>query len=400
MTIKTEFLKNDFNEYELAVVCYISTFSSATKTTYLISESVVNSLTSQTICPKCVLKNIEDAIQSLVSKGYLSVIKRGKSGVLVDITKCQKESTDFFFVVKPEEVNTILNLETRNRFSILKTFCTIISSINHSLELELSDGTYKKSFVCTLPVSSLSTLANCSERTFLLHVKALEDAKLLYVYRDHVKKDEGGNLSRCNNVYGRYVDKDYILSYAAKTRGYVTDQKQVQASKEKQSESMKTMWQKKKGYDTSNLPSFIKDAMADGETDPADMELWDEAEAMKYVLDGCPPIPEGLKIKVAMDLQMCNGKFPTLQEYADEENRRVQEEKDREERCAILDEMSKENERRRKEEEKNRPAPPPFPDFDVPSSVNNEPAISEEQASINRQNLNSMIDDLCDFCSI
>ena len=89
------------------------------------------------------------------------------------------------------------------------------------ITVTLPDGNSKSGIISNLPISYLAKQMNVSTKTIMDYNKLLEDAKLIYIYRQNdFVLDKNNSLKTLPNIFGRYVDKEYIDAFAHNQRQY------------------------------------------------------------------------------------------------------------------------------------------------------------------------------------
>lgn len=86
-----------------------------------------------------------------------------------------------------------------------------MGTISSKITVFLPNGENKNRVVGNVTIDYLSKLSGISERTIIEYNRVLENAGLLYIYRhgDFII-DDGNNIKRMSNIYGRPTDSTYI----------------------------------------------------------------------------------------------------------------------------------------------------------------------------------------------
>ena len=208
--LKKEFLSQEFTPYELAVIIYVNMFPKDLKWISIVPTDVYALLIDPINRNNTAIKNIKNGMFSLLEKGLLNSYKTQKGYFEQPTTLRFNKDVDSYFVrVYLDEILTILHSNFNGKFSLLKTFCSIMATLNATYSVENSSGEYKKGVISTMPISHFANLTGNSTLTIIDHIKHLESLKLLYVYRNK----QG---SRLNNIYSRYQDSNFVDAYVAK----------------------------------------------------------------------------------------------------------------------------------------------------------------------------------------
>jgi len=152
---------------------------------------------------RTIIDGIKDAIKSLVDKGIIEVINQHNdnyifSGKGLEIDTNQKR----FVVLEQWEMQNIFRL-TNKPFNVFSFFCSLIGTVNNQTkEWHMSQD-------------EMVAMWEYGKETVNDYLKQLEDMKLIYVYR-HKKRRADGTYHKLNNSYGRYCDKDAIITEAQK----------------------------------------------------------------------------------------------------------------------------------------------------------------------------------------
>ena len=157
---------------------------------------------------RTIITGIKDGLDSLIKKEIIEVIDCDKDnyilsskGLSVDIEK------ENFVVIEQWEMQRIF--ESGNKpFCIFNFFATIVGTINNiTKEWHMSQDNMVEIF-------------GSSKRTVNDYLQQLEEMKLLYVYRPK-KRRVDGTFQNINNSYGRYADRDKVISSALEYIGTI-----------------------------------------------------------------------------------------------------------------------------------------------------------------------------------
>lgn len=244
MKIKTEFVTENFNEYEFVIICYLSQFQEDKTETYLSANTVLKDLIAIPKYTRNEYENIQSAIKSLIQKEIISVLCFDKEGFYVDFKRICPSEKEFYLKLKPKDVFSILQGKYKSKYLTLKVYATIISCLAFNISVTVGNCT-KKRVICQMPQHFLAHKANCSEVTLIRHIKILEELQLLYVLRDYTNIAGTQGYKRSNNIYCRYEDRAFAISYASNSRGHLLSRKKIDEVNAKRSATQKKNYQTK-----------------------------------------------------------------------------------------------------------------------------------------------------------
>lgn len=166
---------------------------------YIMTGKFLNASIQQ---ERTILGGIRQGIRSLESRKIIEIIGNNKDdyifsskGLVVDAEK------EHFTVIEQWEMQKIFEM-TKKPFNVLNFFIELVGTINNQTkEWHMSQDKMVEFF-------------GGSKRTINDYLKLLEEIKLIYVYRPR-KRRVDGTYQNINNSYGRYADRDMIISSAA-----------------------------------------------------------------------------------------------------------------------------------------------------------------------------------------
>ncbi len=157
---------------------------------------------------RTIITGIKDGIDSLIKKEIIEIIDCDKDNYILSskglTVDTEKEN---FVVIEQWEMQRIF--ENGNKpFCIFNFFVTIVGTINNiTKEWHMSqDG--------------MVEIFGGSKRTVNDYLQQLEEMKLLYVYRPKKRRSDG-TFQNVNNSYGRYADRDKVISSALEYIGTI-----------------------------------------------------------------------------------------------------------------------------------------------------------------------------------
>ena len=165
---------------------------------------------------------IEQGIEELHFSNHIQIMGIQQKHYLLDCNNlCFDTAEGNFSNVSFEEVRKIFQIKGVNNYCLLRYFILLMGTLVAKITVTLPDGNSKSGIISNLPISYFAKQMNVSTKTIMDYNKMLEDAKLIYVYRQNdFVLDESNSLKTLPNIYGRYEDKEYIDSFAHNQRQY------------------------------------------------------------------------------------------------------------------------------------------------------------------------------------
>lgn len=197
------------------------------------------------------MEKLGEGLNELITKKYIDVKANiGEKDYIIDIGKLiidnnSSESKEkiFFVIVTSDEIHKIMNLDSRlDKFSILRYFLSIISTINHDATYYDVMGNTYDNFVGFMANDYIGSLCGVtSYTTYDKYNHLLEDNKIIYIYRHSIMvRNEKGQLKNLPNHYGRYKDKDLIIGYSINRENFELGEESV----EKRTNESRSLMQK------------------------------------------------------------------------------------------------------------------------------------------------------------
>lgn len=177
------------------------------------------------------MERLSDGLNELIMKKYIEVVANNKEkDYILDIgnliidnqSDCNKDKV-FFVVIESEEIHRIMNMDSRlDKFSILRYFMCMISTINHNATYYDVMGNTYNNFVGFMTNDYIGSLCGVtSYTTYDKYNHLLEDNEIIYIYRHGVLiRDEKGQLKNLPNHYGRYKDKELVIGYSVNRENF------------------------------------------------------------------------------------------------------------------------------------------------------------------------------------
>ncbi len=171
------------------------------------------------------MERLADGLNELIAKKYIEIkVNIGEKDYILDIGNLiidnrsnENSEKTLFVVITSEEIHKIMNLDSRlDKFSILRYFISMISTINHNATYYDERGNTYNNFVGFMTNDYIGSLCGVtSYTTYDKYNHLLEDNEIIYIFRHSVMvRDEKGQLKNLPNHYGRYKDKELIIGYS------------------------------------------------------------------------------------------------------------------------------------------------------------------------------------------
>lgn len=157
---------------------------------------------------RTIISGIKEGLNSLIDREIIEVVDCNNNDYILS-SKGLSIDTDKekFVVIEQWEMQRIFEMGNKP-FGIFDFFATIVGTINNiTKEWHMSqDG--------------MVEIFGGSKTTVNSYLRQLEEMKLLYVYRPKKRRSDG-TFQNVNNSYGRYADKDKVISSALEYIGTI-----------------------------------------------------------------------------------------------------------------------------------------------------------------------------------
>lgn len=150
---------------------------------------------------RTIIDGIKDAIHSLIAKGTIEVTDQNNDNYIFSGKGLEVDSNKKKFAVLEQwEMQRIF--ERANKpFNVFSFFCSLIGTINNKTkEWHMSQD-------------EMFSLWGYGKETVNDYLEQLQNVQLIYVHR-HKKRRSNGTYHKLNNSYGRYCDKDAVITEA------------------------------------------------------------------------------------------------------------------------------------------------------------------------------------------
>ena len=149
---------------------------------------------------KNLIKGIKKGIELLNKEKDIKILEQNRNNYMVDGKSCYVDTKEYkFIIIYLWEIQKIFSSLGAYGFNVLRFFVNIVGTINGN----------SKSWHMTQ--DDMVDSWNFSKNTINEYLCKLEELKLLYTFRSKSRKmDE--TFHRIGNVYGRYCDKDLVIS--------------------------------------------------------------------------------------------------------------------------------------------------------------------------------------------
>ena len=167
--------------------------------------------------------HIQSGLEELFKNGYVKIVKNQQKHFVLDCSGLKLDTdSGNFSSISFEEVQKIFQTKGINNYCLLRYFILLMGSLVAKISVTLPNGNSKSGIISNLPISYFAKQMDVSTKTIMDYNKVLEDAKLIYVYRQNdFILDKNNSLKTLPNIYGRYEDKEYIDTFAHNQRQYI-----------------------------------------------------------------------------------------------------------------------------------------------------------------------------------
>lgn len=198
---------------------------------YVNIKLLVFQLTDNIILSRKYMERLADGLNELIAKEYIQVVTNNgerdyvidTGNLIIDNHSDGNKDKTFFVVIESEEIHKIMNLDSRlDKFSVLRYFMSMISTINHNATYFDVMGNAYDNFVGFMTNDYIGSLCGVtSYTTYDKYNCLLEDNELIYIFRhDVMLRDDKGQLKNLPNHYGRYKDKELIIGYSVNRENF------------------------------------------------------------------------------------------------------------------------------------------------------------------------------------
>lgn len=198
---------------------------------YVNIKLLVFQLTDNIILSRKYMERLADGLNELIAKEYIQVVTNNgerdyvldTGNLIIDNHSDGNKDKTFFVVIESEEIHKIMNLDSRlDKFSVLRYFMSMISTINHNATYFDVMGNAYDNFVGFMTNDYIGSLCGVtSYTTYDKYNRLLEDNELIYIFRhDVMMRDDKGQLKNLPNHYGRYKDKELIIGYSVNRENF------------------------------------------------------------------------------------------------------------------------------------------------------------------------------------
>lgn len=148
-------------------------------------------------------RQIVKALNDLIDKNEIKLIEKHGYKYLLDISNYNITKDNFYISFDKSEIQKIFLLD--KAMELLRYFCVVIANTSNKCDEICNIYGYTS-------INTLASTAHISIKTAIKYNKILEDAQLIFVYRQGLNYIDGnGNIKTVNNCYGRYCNKDLII---------------------------------------------------------------------------------------------------------------------------------------------------------------------------------------------
>ena len=223
--IPKKLYESTMSDYSITTYCLL-------KNLYMYSPSFSECVTLQNLIyhltesvpdrRNAIYNHVQLGIEELNDNGYIHIIDIKQKHYILDCSNLHFDtSSGCFSNISFEEVKKIFQIKGVNNYCLLRYFILLMGTLAGKITVMLPDGNSKSGVVSNLPISYLAKQMGVSDKTIMDYNKLLEDAKLIYVYRQNdFMLDKNNSIKSLSNIYGRYEDKEYIDTFALNQRNH------------------------------------------------------------------------------------------------------------------------------------------------------------------------------------
>jgi len=153
--------------------------------------------------PRKARQMIDDGISELINNNVISGRKYSSSIYMIECNSCNPDGR--FAAVSLSDVIIILRSEIYKKLSHIKYLSLLMISRSSKL---------KNGKVCNLPIKYFADKLGVSSRTIMRYNEALSEINVIYILKPlGCNFTNNKEIYTLPNIYGRYVDKEYIDAY-------------------------------------------------------------------------------------------------------------------------------------------------------------------------------------------
>lgn len=204
----------DLNDKETVVMAILNgLYSNKNENLYISTNLLGYAITGRFLNVKnnkdrTIINGIKEGIDSLVERKIIEVVDCDRDNYILSSkglsVNIEKEN---FVIIEQWEIQRIFE-DGNKPFCIFNFFATIVGTINNKTkEWHMSQD-------------SMVEIFGGSKTTVNSYLRQLEEMKLLYVYRPNKRRSDG-TFKNVNNSYGRYADRDKVISSALEYIGTI-----------------------------------------------------------------------------------------------------------------------------------------------------------------------------------
>lgn len=220
--LKNEII-NDLKLSDSEISVYIalrSIYQSSKEKQYVSYNMIAYELHGTRDFKRAVFNQIKVAFNILIEKGYVTVVEQlSTTEFILDMKKIYidtNENDTYYTVIYDNEVHSILNLNTKaDKLKILRYYVICLRSICRTQGIYQDCYIEKTNFVGFMTQEYLSSQTGIHINNILSYNKILMENHILYVHKhNEMMRNELGEFRSFPNHYGRYSDKDDIITFS------------------------------------------------------------------------------------------------------------------------------------------------------------------------------------------
>lgn len=249
------YLNNDtindlkLSDSELGVyIALRSLYQSTRDKQYISYNMIAYELYGNADYKRAIFNQIKSAFHTLVQKEYITIVEQlSTTEFIIDMKKLyidtDKKDT-YYTVLYDNELHSIMNLDCKaDKFKVLRYFIICLRSICRTQGIYKDCNIEKTNFVGFMTQDYLSQNTGINVSVIQSYNDILMKNHILYVHKhDEMTRNELGEFRSFPNHYGRYSDKDDIITFSyayLNSQGIRKDIVQSEKANHKRSNSAK-----------------------------------------------------------------------------------------------------------------------------------------------------------------
>lgn len=216
-------LKNTDSDISLYVALR-SLYQSTRKNQIITYNMIMYELYGNLSYKRAAYEKIVEAFKRFSNVGLISIVEKvSNTEYIVDLSNLYFEgnSNNYYTVIRDEEIHTIMNINNKmDKFKLLRYFIVCLKSLCKTQGVYIDALSTKTDFVGFMPQKYLAEKMGSdyesNKKLIQQYDAVLEENHLLYIYRHKEMKRNTitGQFKSFTNHYGRYKDREDIITFA------------------------------------------------------------------------------------------------------------------------------------------------------------------------------------------